>query len=158
MKKTITLLLAACLVLALAACGTPAAKEEAAGDTMTLEEIFDSIQTDVADLPKTAITELTETNYNYYLFTDTPIAGSEALACDAMINAVAHSAVLLRVAEGDDAEAIAETLRTNANPNKWICTGAEAVKVTVHNRTILLVMSTQAITDAMSANFDALWA
>jgi PBP1b-binding outer membrane lipoprotein LpoB len=156
MKKTLTLAFALLLVFVLAACGA-FAPTEAAGDAMTLEEIFATIQKDVPDLPETATTALDESNYQYYLFTETPIEGAQALACDAIINAVAHSAVLVRVADGDDAQAIAETIRENANPNKWICVGAETVEVTVHNKTILLVMSTQETAEAMTANFDALW-
>ncbi|NCC67166.1 MAG: hypothetical protein EOM14_03065 [Clostridia bacterium] len=156
MKKTLTAAFALVLVFVLPACGA-SAPTESAGDTMTLEEIFAAIQKDVPDLPETATTAPDESNYQYYLFTETPIKGSQALACDAIINAVAHSAVLVRVAEGDDAQAIAKTIRENANPNKWICVGAEAVEVTVHNQTILLVMSTQETVEAMTANFDALW-
>lgn len=156
MKKSLTIIIALVLVFVLAACGT-SAPTEAAGDSMTLEEIFAAIQKDVSNLPETATTALDETNYQYYLFTETPIEGAQALACDAIINAVAHSAVLVRVAEGDDAQKIAETIRENANPNKWICVGAEAVEVTVHNQTILLVMSTTETVEALTANFDALW-
>lgn len=154
MKKFFCTLISAMLIFSLSACGTAAEKP---GDTMSLEEIFESIQADVPDLPEVALTELNQDNYKYYLFIE-PIEGAEALANDAIINAVPHSAVLLRVAGGADAEKIAENIRENANLDKWICVGAEAMDVDVHNSTILLVMSKRETVDAIIANFDKLWA
>ena len=123
---------------------------------MSLEEIFTIIQTGVENLPEVAYTQLNADNYQYYLFVD-PIEGAEALAGDAIINAIPHSAVLLRVPEGVDAAAIAKEIEDNANLNKWICVGAEKKIVKVHGNTILLVMSYTDTADAIAANFDKLW-
>ena len=154
MKKTVTLVLCAALIFALAACGQTADKKQ--GDTMSLEDIFTTIQTDVDNLPEVAYTQLNADNYNYYLFIE-PIEGAEALADDAIINAIPHSAVLLRVAEGTDAAAIAKQIEDNANLNKWICVGAEKKIVKVHGNTILLVMSYADTADEIATNFDKLW-
>ena len=154
MKKTVTLVLCALLILSLAACGKNTDKKQ--GDTMSLEEIFTIIQTGVENLPEVAYTQLNADNYQYYLFVD-PIEGAEALADDAIINAIPHSAVLLRVPEGADAAAIAKEIEDNANLNKWICVGAEKKIVKVHGNTILLVMSYTDTADAIAANFDKLW-
>ena len=154
MKKTVTLVLCAVLILSLAACGKTS--EEKQGDSMSLEEIFTNIQTGVDNLPEVAYTQLNADNYQYYLFVD-PIEGAEALADDAIINAIPHSAVLLRVPEGADAAAVAKEIEDNANLNKWICVGAEKKIVKVHGNTILLVMSYTDTADAIAANFDKLW-
>ena len=154
MKKTATIILCTALIIALAACGQTADKRQ--GDTMSLEEIFTTIQTGVDNLPEVAYTQLNADNYNYYLFIE-PIEGAEALADDAIINAVPHSAVLLRVPEGEDAETIAKQIEENANLNKWICVGAEKKIVKVHGSTILLVMSYADVADEIAANFDKLW-
>ena len=154
MKKTITLFLCAVLILSLASCRQTAEKKQ--GDTMSLEEIFTAIQTGVDNLPEVAFTQLNADNYKYYLFID-PVEGAEALADDAMINAIPHSAVLLRVADGTDAAAIAEEIEDNADLNKWICVGAEKKIVKVHGSTILLVMSYSDTADEIAANFDKLW-
>ena len=154
MKKTVTLVLCAALILSLAACGKTADKKQ--GDSMSLEEIFTSIQTGVDNLPEVAYTQLNADNYNYYLFIE-PIEGAEALADDAIINAIPHSAVLLRVAEGTDAAEIAKEIEDNANLNKWICVGAEKKIVKVHGSTILLVMSYSDTADEIASNFDKLW-
>lgn len=160
MKKILTTLLAAVMLLALAACGaaTPAGgSDEKPGDTMTLSEIFESILSDGENMPAVMDIEITEENFENYLFIPY-IEGSEALASDAMINAVAHSAVLLRVPEGADAQALADELKTAANPRKWICVEAEKTIVRANGRTILLVMSSADTADAIAAGFDALWA
>lgn len=154
MKKTVTLILCAVMIFSLAACGQSAEKKQ--GDTMSLEEIFTAIQTGVDNLPEVAFTQLNADNYKYYLFID-PVEGAEALADDAMINAIPHSAVLLRVADGTDAAAIAEEIEDNADLNKWICVGAEKKIVKVHGSTILLVMSYSDTADEIAANFDKLW-
>ncbi|NLW64851.1 MAG: hypothetical protein GXY26_01260 [Clostridiales bacterium] len=154
MKKIFPTLICVMLILSLSACGGAAEKT---GDNMSLEEVFESIQADVPNLPEVAFTELNKDNYHYYLFVE-PVKGAEALACDAIINAVPHSAVLLRIAEGGDAEAIAAEIRANADTGKWICVNAEAMDVAVHNRTVLLVMSNRETVDAMVDNFDRLWA
>ncbi|MBP8640119.1 MAG: hypothetical protein KBI01_04365 [Oscillospiraceae bacterium] len=154
MKKTVLLALCSVLILALTACGQ-AAKEKK-GDAMSLEEIFTAIQTDVDNLPEVAYTKLNADNYNYYLFID-PVEGAEALAGDAAINAIPHSAVLLRVPDAADAVSIAKNIEDNANLNKWICVGAEKKIVKVHNSTILLIMSASDTADSIAANFDKLW-
>lgn len=161
MKKTLSLLLAAVMLLALAACGAkaPAAdpSDEKPGDTMALSEIFENILTDVADLPAVTDIEITDENFESFLFIS-PIEGAEALASEGMISAIAHSAVLLRVPEGTDVDALVSEIETNANPRKWICVEAEKTIVTAHGNTILLVMSFTDTADAIAANFDALWA
>ncbi len=154
MKKIISLSLCAALVLSLTACGGTSNKNQ--GDEMTLEEIFTSILSGVDNLPELTLTPLNADNYHYYLFID-PIENAEALADDASINAVPHSAVLLRVPEGVDAAATAAEIESNAELNKWICVGAEKKIVKVHGSTILLVMSYTEIADEIAANFDKLW-
>lgn len=157
MKKIITLALAATMIMSLAACGakTPVA-EEKPGDTMSLSEIFTDIL-DVENMPAIADIEINKDNFESFLFIP-PIEGAEALASEGMISAVAHSAVLLRLPEGADAAAVAKSIEENANPRKWVCVEAEKTTVSVHGNTILLVMSFTDTTDAITANFDNLWA
>ncbi|NCB73873.1 MAG: hypothetical protein EOM51_03895 [Clostridia bacterium] len=154
MKKILSLIMCAVLVFSLTACGS--LSEKSSGDTMSLEEIFTSILKGVDNLPELSYTQLNSDNYHYYLFID-PIEGAEALADDANINAVPHSAVLLRVPEGVDALATAAEIEANADLNKWICVGAENKIVKVHGRTILLVMSYTETADQIAENFDKLW-
>lgn len=155
MKKAICLLLAVLTLTGLAACGGQEA-QTMPGDTMTLEELLDAVQKDVANLPDTMATPLTQDDFAYFAFTEMP-EGTQALAADAMINATAHSAVLMRTADAETAKKLAADVEANLDPRKWICVEAEKSLVTVHNCTVLMVMSSSAIVDAMTANFDALW-
>lgn len=166
MKKLSLLFICAAMLLALVACGGgngtggESQKPEAdgkPGDTMSLEDIFADILDGVEDLPAVDNVSITDENFKSFLFVD-PIEGAEALASEGMINAIAHSAVLLRVPEGTDAEAVAKEIETNADPRKWICAEAEKTVVTVHGQTILLVMSFEDVTDALVANYNELWA
>lgn len=156
MKKNIIILFCVALIISLAACGSSGNADKKPGDTMSLEEIFTSIQEGVTGLPAVGITEVNADNYNYYLFIE-PVEGAESLASDSLINAVPHSAVLMRVSDGTDAATIAKEIEEKADPRKWICVEAEKTIVKVHGNTILLVMSYTETADEISANFDKLW-
>lgn len=158
MKKLTALLLAVLLVFGLAACaGSPAESNAKPGDTMTLQDILTSITKDVADLPDTETTALTKDNFEYFAFTAMARRGVEAIAADSLINAVPHSVVLMRAQDAETAKQLAADVEANLNPAKWVCVEAEKTAVLVHNCTVLLVMSWSDVTDALTANFNALW-
>lgn len=121
----------------------------------SLSDIMSQILTGVEDLPANGDIPLSEENFNFYAFID-HIEGAEGLASEAMISSVAHSAVLIRLPEGSDAEEVAEEIRTNADPRKWICVGAEKTIVTVNGDLVLLVMSWDSVATAISDNFAVL--
>lgn len=123
--------------------------------SMTLSEILAAIQADVKDLPGVGDIPLDSENFVYYMFID-PVEGAEALASEAMIGSIAHSLVLLKAPDGADVEAIAQSVRDNANPRKWICVEAEKCEVVVKDNFVLLVMTNAAAADAIIANFNAL--
>ena len=62
---------------------------------------------------------------------------------------------LLRVPEGTDVAETAAQIEQSANPNKWVCVGAEKTIVKTRGNVVLLVMSQTAIADQIAANFDA---
>ena len=180
MKKLIALLLALTLVFSMAACGskeeTPApdgntantettdtstddtSKEEEETnpiDEMDLTTVMEDILKDVENLPMYEITELTEENFEFMTFIPY-VDGYEAVSADALIGSIAHSVVLVRVPDGTDAAQVASDIETNANPNKWVCVGAEATHVRQHGNTILLVMSSVDTANAILVNFDSL--
>ena len=175
MKKLIALLLALTLVFSMAACGskeeTPApdgntantettddtSKEEETNpiDEMDLTTVMEDILKDVVNLPMYEITELTEENFEFMTFIPY-VDGYEAVSADALIGSIAHSVVLVRVPDGTDAAQVASDIETNANPNKWVCVGAEATHVRQHGNTILLVMSSVDTANAILVNFDSL--
>lgn len=166
--------LAAMLILSTVACGKSGSSSSSsgssessssmessssqlpAGDSMTLTEVMDDILTDVEELPMVGNIEIDAENFESYLFIK-PIDNAEALVSEAMIGSIAHSVALVRLPEGADVQAVADEIKTNANPRKWICVEAEKTEVTVQGNTILLVMSDPATVDAITANFNELY-
>ncbi len=154
-KKIISLTLFLVLAISFSACSDQ--KEEAKkGDSMTLEEIFAEILKDVGDMPEVENIKIDDEIFQAFLFIE-PIEGAEALASEGLMSSIAHSAVLLRLPEGEDVEKVRAEIEKNADPVKWICVGAEKVKVVAHGNTILLVMSFEDLTDKIADNFDSLW-
>ncbi len=152
MKKTVALLLVLILTCAFAGCGGGA---DSALDSLSLSEIMEKCLDGVADLPSVADIELNADNFSYFAFTDMP-EGAEGLASEAQISAVAHSVVLVRVADKSEAETLAAQMEQNADPNKWICVGAEKVIVTQRGNVVLLVMSWTDTAQAIADNFAAI--
>ncbi len=99
----------------------------------------------------TAFTNDNADNKSYYLGT-ADITITEGLASEPMINAIAHSLVLVRVPENTDIKEAMEAIKKNVNPRKWICVGVEDenVRVLNHNNLIILIMNnnSQAYVDA----------
>ena len=123
--------------------------------TPSLSSTMATILDGVADLPMVGDVPLDSTNFEFYAFIPYQ-DGYAGLASDAMINAVAHSVVLVEVPDGTDVQSVADSIEANANPNKWICVSAEKTAVAVNGNLILLVMSSTSTCDAIVANFEAL--
>ena len=98
MKKLLVTVLAGAMLL-LAACGQ---KEKNVEGTLTeiMAKVYAGTENDMPDLMQT---EVNDENKAYYFGTD-DIEFKEALASEPMINAIAHSVVLVRLNEGQDAE------------------------------------------------------
>jgi hypothetical protein len=97
-------------------------------------------------------TVLDQETFEFFAFA--PYAdGYEAIASEAAMNAIPHSVVLIRVSEGQDAAALAEVVRENANPRKWVCVSAERTTVVNSSNLVLLVMSTDALSEKILENF-----
>ena len=151
MKKILILVMVSMLLLSFAACGK---KEANPLDDMALSDIMSQIL-DGVETPMVGEVEITDENIGMYLFID-PVEGAEGLASEGMISAIAHSICLYKVPEGADVDAVAQSIKDNANPRKWICVEAEKTEVVVQGRVILLAMSSAATVDAIVANFNAL--
>lgn len=132
----------------------PSQPEKPAQTEKSLSDLMTSILSGV-ETPGYAITELAAEQYPLYLFIDQP-KGAQAVTADALIGSIAHSVVLMRLPDGSDVSGIAQQVKDNADPRKWICVEAEKVIVKTKGNLVLLVMSTTDIADAIAANFDAL--
>ena len=97
-------------------------------------------------------------NIEYYLGTS-DISYKEALASEPAIGSIAHSVVLVRVADDASVEDVKTKIKENVNPRKWICVGVEEEDVIVKNRgnlIILILEEDQTTREALEKGFDNL--
>lgn len=118
----------------------------------SLSDIMSTILDGVENLPFTETYGLDEKNFEAYLFIPY-IEGAEAVANEAAIGSIAHSVVLLRLPDGEDADTVAQSIENNADPRKWICVGAEETIVAVNGNLVILIMSFSDSASAISENF-----
>lgn len=124
-------------------------------DSLTLEEIMGKLLDGVSDLPSSQNTALTSDNFETFAFIPMP-EDSQGLVSEGMISAIAHSVVLVRAKDDASASTIADEMRANANPSKWICVTAEKTEVLQAGRLVVLVMSFETTANAIIDNFTEL--
>ena len=172
MKKLLTILLALMLAATLVACtNTPAddetskddvvtdlpADDEAAADDESSAEasiddlyaIADQLYTgfDPETLPMVGTMELGEENFEYSAFV--PYKSSYlAVESMPMMGSTPHSVVIVRAESEAEAAELAESMKENADPRKWICVSARSVK-SAHkgNYAILAMIGMQVMPD-----------
>ena len=64
----------------------------------------------------------------------------EAAVFESMTGSQAFSLVVVRVKEAADAKSVAEQMKENINPRKWICVGADEKIVAGYGDTVMLIM------------------
>lgn len=126
--------------------------EKPQADTRPLADIMAEITTGIGETPILMTMEPDAESFPAFTFVDY-IDGAEAFVSEPIMGSYAHSVVLIRVPEGTDATAFAETVRNNANPRKWICVEAEKVQVSVKGNIVLLAMSSASNVDIITSNF-----
>lgn len=126
------------MIFTFAACGGKA--DNNPGADMSVLDILKDIMSEVDMEIETDNMLLDSENFQYFAFIDYK-DGYEAACNEALINACAHSVVLVRVPDGEDAAAVAKDIEANADPRKWICVEAEKTEVVQNGNLVLLVMS-----------------
>ena len=121
-------------------------------DTRSLDELMTKITSNLGEMPMTGTMPLDSENFEFYTFASF-IDGAEGIACEPMMSSIAHSVVLVRLPQGQDAAAFANKMKANADPRKWLCVEAEKVSVASKGNLALLVMSASETTDKIIANF-----
>lgn len=133
----------------------------AAVDTSDLTAVMDALFSGIAEdqmpmlMPQedgSKYAPLTEENSEY----NTGVALSaykEGICAEAAMSAQAHSICLLKANSAEEAAQLAEDVAANANPNKWICVGAERTIVAYSGDTVLLAMSFNDLAQTVLDNF-----
>ena len=65
---------------------------------------------------------------------------SDVAVFEPMMGSLAFSLVMVRVAEGQDAKGVAESMKQGIDPRKWICVEADDLKVAGFGDTVMLIM------------------
>lgn len=159
MKRMVTFMLAALLMVAAVGCGAGngSAPAENPFKDKPLETILEELYAGVdGELPILETMEVTAENEQYYLGT-TGLDFKEAIASEPAISAFAFSVVLVRMNEGADIEAAKASIRENVDPRKWICAGVDPQNVAVDSAgdVIILIMSDDYVTE-LQASFQNL--
>ena len=150
MKKIVSMILALCLVLSLAACGGKKAEETQPALSVegTMEELLNKTieQRPVEFMGGVIPVDLTDSSEDglwaikSYTGLDSAEKITEAAAFEPMMGSLAFSMVLVRVAEGADSKAVAESMKAGIDTRKWICVEADDLKVAGFGDVVMLIM------------------
>ena len=151
MKKFVAIVLALSLVLSLVACGGKKTQEtEAAALKVegTMEELLNKTieQRPVEFMGGVIPVDLTDSSEDglwalkSYTGLDDAAKITEAAAFEPMMGSMAFSMVLVRTAEGADAKAVAESMKSGIDTRKWICVEADDLKVAGFGDVVMLIM------------------
>jgi len=145
--------------LVCSACGDKeAASDNLAGD---LSEIMESLYQN-ADLEQDFRDSLD--SYETYELTDElevsvlgtdEITYKEGVVSMPLRTATAYQCVLLRVEE-EDVDTVKQALKTNADPNKWVCVSAETTLIESRGDVIFFIMSDKDVAYALNSAFQNL--
>ena len=146
MKKLIVMILAMAMAVSMVACGNKTA--EKAPLTGTMEENvmkvleIAPVEFMVGPMP----VDLTDTSedgkWALSYFTGLQSADSVTDVCvyEPMMGSQAFSLVMVRTAEGADPKAVAQEIKDNIDPRKWICVGADDMMAAGYADTVMFVM------------------
>ena len=174
MKKIVSMILALSLVLSLAACGGKKSEETQPALSVegTMEELLNKTieQRPVEFMGGVIPVDLTDSSEDglwaikSYTGLDSAEKITEAAAFEPMMGSLAFSMVLVRVAEGADSKAVAESMKAGIDTRKWICVEADDLKVAGFGDVVMLIMvnsdsgmTSQSFVDAFAkvAGFEA---
>ena len=161
MKKFIAFVLVAVMALSMVACGSKGADKAPLEGTME-ENVMKVMEiAPVEFMAGTMPVDLTDTSedgkWALSYFTGLQSADNITDVCvyEPMMGSQAFSLVMVRTAEGADAKAVAQEMKDNIDPRKWICVGADEMMVVTYSDVVMLVMldsqlglSTQTYVDA----------
>lgn len=145
MKKGFYVFCTLMVCFLLVGCGESSKKEEQPKNeniegklTDIMDKLYEGISEDEMPMMVESM-ELTSENFEYFAFAD--IKYKEAIASESMTGSIAHSVVLIRLENAEDAEAAVKEIEKNANPRKWICVEAENTYVLSKGDLVILIMS-----------------
>ena len=148
MKKIIALVLALVMALSMVACGGKGAAADKAPLAGTMEENVLKVmeRCPVEFMGGTMPLDLTDTSEDgkwavtYFTGLSDASKITDVSIYEPMMGSQAFSLVMVRVAEGQDAKAVAEEMKAGIDPRKWICVGADEIMAAGYGDTVMFIM------------------
>ncbi len=158
-KKFLLIVLCISMTMLCMACGD---KKESSGDlegslTDIMASLYENAQLDAEfreGLDSFETVELTDDLEISILGTD-EVTYTEGVVSMPMMSSMAFQCVLLRVDEAD-VETVKQTLKDNANPDKWVCVSAETTLIESRGNVIFFIMSSKNEAYALNEAFQKL--
>ena len=146
MKKILALVLALVLGVSMVACGGKTAEmahlegtmEENALKIMEIapvEFMGGIMPVDLGDTSEDGKWAL-----SYFTGLQDASAITDVAVYEPMMGSQAFSMVMVRTAEGADPKAVAEEMKSNIDPRKWICVGADEIMAAGYGDTVMFIM------------------
>lgn len=152
MKKIFAMMLAVVMVLSLAACGGNKAEETQLADDIriesTMEELANSIiekqpvefmgglmPVDLADTSEDGLWMVKN-----FTGLDSAEGLTEVAVYEPMMGSIPFSMVLVRVADENNAQTVAEAMKSGIDQRKWICVEADDLQVVGYRDVVMLIM------------------
>lgn len=160
MKKTIAFLLAVFTVFAMAGCRSKQPPQSLSG---TMEETVNKlVQANPAQFMGGLIPlDLTDTTEDgrwalkSYTGLDSAEKITDAAVYEPMTGSQAFSLVLVRVADVKETKAVAQQMKDNIDPRKWICATADEVIAAGFGDTVVFIMLDSALGQTAQSYVDA---
>ena len=141
MKKMIALVLVLVMALSLAACGNKAADKTPLAGTMEENTLKVMEIAPVEFMGAVLPVDLADADATWY-FTGLSDAAkiTDVAVYEPMMGSQAFSLVMVRAAEGVDAKEVAQQMKDNIDPRKWICVGADEIMAAGYGDTDMFIM------------------
>lgn len=158
-KKLIFAALCLSLAMFCAACGNKTETSDNLEGSLTdiMASIYENADLDAdfrEGVESFETIELTDDLKSSVLGTD-EITYTEGVVSMPMMSSIAYQCVLLRVDEAD-VEKVKQTLKDNANPDKWVCVSAETTLIESRGNVIFFIMSAKNEAYALNEAFQKL--
>ena len=151
MKKFIAMLLVLAVMFSFAACGKTAPEapaEEVKNVEGTMEELLNKIvEIQPVEFMGMAMTlDLTDTSEDglWFISDNTGLSNADDITDAAffgpMMGSIAYTMSMVRVKDGADVNAVAETMKNNIDTRKWICVEADDLQVVSYGNVVMLIM------------------
>lgn len=146
MKKIIALFLVVVMAVSMVACGNKAADKAPLEGTMEenvmkimelapVEFMGGIMPVDLGDTSEDGKWAL-----SYFTGLQDASAITDVAVYEPMMGSQAFSLVMVRTAEGAEPKAVAQEMKDNIDPRKWICVGADEIMAAGYGDTVMFIM------------------